>query len=61
MEEEFQALLARLPTDRLRQIAIWKMEGYTNEEIAEKAGISPRMVAYDLTVIRAVFSAREEP
>jgi DNA-directed RNA polymerase specialized sigma24 family protein len=29
-------LLERLPTAELRQVAVWKLEGYTSEEIAPK-------------------------
>lgn len=34
--EECRRLLARLKSDELRAIALWKMEGYTNQEIAAK-------------------------
>jgi DNA-directed RNA polymerase specialized sigma24 family protein len=34
--EECERLLAKLPDGELRQIAIWKMEGYTNAEIATR-------------------------
>src|SRR5688572_28818917 len=39
--EECQRLLARLKTDELRTIAVWKMEGYTNDEIAAKLDCAP--------------------
>jgi DNA-directed RNA polymerase specialized sigma24 family protein len=29
-------LLERLPTAELRQVAVWKLEGYTSEEIAPR-------------------------
>src|SRR5262249_12670462 len=32
--EEFQGLLDRLGDDELRSIAVWRLEGYTNAEIA---------------------------
>jgi DNA-directed RNA polymerase specialized sigma24 family protein len=41
-----QRLLAMLPTAELRDIAVWKLEGYTNEEIATKLnGGQGRVVA----------------
>ncbi len=36
--EEADRLLGRLPDSGLQQVAIWKMEGYTNAEIAAKLG-----------------------
>jgi DNA-directed RNA polymerase specialized sigma24 family protein len=54
--EEFQMLLARLADDRLREIALLKLEGYTNDEIAARLKCSPRSVTRRLTVIRRVWS-----
>src|SRR5215469_12105954 len=34
--ESCRRLLEMLPTQELRDVAVWKMEGYTNEEIAAK-------------------------
>jgi DNA-directed RNA polymerase specialized sigma24 family protein len=36
--EEYRRLLAQLEDEQLRQIAQWKVEGFTNEEIATKLG-----------------------
>jgi DNA-directed RNA polymerase specialized sigma24 family protein len=36
VEEELQHLLERLGNPALREIALWKLEGYTNEEIAAR-------------------------
>ena len=36
--EEFRNRLAALKDDALRRIATWKLEGYTNEEIAARRG-----------------------
>ncbi|MFL5339767.1 MAG: ECF-type sigma factor [Gemmataceae bacterium] len=60
MAEEFQALLAELPTEELRQVAVWKMEGYTDKEIATKIGRSVRSVANRLKAIRDAWSGRED-
>jgi DNA-directed RNA polymerase specialized sigma24 family protein len=51
--EEFQRLLARLDNEELRSVALWKMEGYTNVEIAAKIGCVPRTVQRKLRLIRA--------
>ncbi len=37
---------------RLREIALWKLEGFTNEDIAAKLGCAVRTVANRLTLIR---------
>ena len=39
--DQFRRLLALLPTEELRAIAVWKMEGYCNQEIAGKAHVQP--------------------
>lgn len=50
--EQYQGLLASLGDDTLRQIAQWKMEGFTNEEIAQKLGCVTRTVERKLEMIR---------
>jgi RNA polymerase sigma factor (sigma-70 family) len=50
--EEFQQLLDQLGDPGLRQIAVWKMEGYTNVEIAAKLDCAPRTVERKLQLIR---------
>jgi DNA-directed RNA polymerase specialized sigma24 family protein len=56
--EECQHLLHLLKNDELRSVAIWKMEGYTNAEIAGKLGCVEGLVERKLRVIRAVWSRR---
>src|SRR5437762_13899261 len=46
--EECQRLLDRLDDDRLRSIALRKMEGYSNQEIAEQLHCASRTVARKL-------------
>jgi DNA-directed RNA polymerase specialized sigma24 family protein len=53
--DELQALLARLPREALRQMALLKLDGYTNEEIVARMNISLRSVARGLVVIRAIW------
>jgi RNA polymerase sigma factor (sigma-70 family) len=50
--EEYHRLLDLLPDDGLRQVALWRVEGLTREEIAERLGCSVRTVANKLELIR---------
>jgi DNA-directed RNA polymerase specialized sigma24 family protein len=59
--EECQRLLACLKTDELRRIALWKLEGYTNEEIAAKLDCAPSTVERKLQRIRAQWEAEVVP
>jgi DNA-directed RNA polymerase specialized sigma24 family protein len=56
LTEECQRLLARLPDESLRTVALWKMEGYTNAEIGERLGCVPQTVERKLRAIRKVWS-----
>ncbi len=58
MGEEFERLMTKLP-ERLRMVAQWKLEGYTNQEIASLTGRSVRTVARELTTIRTAWSGGE--
>ena len=50
--EQLRRLLGLLEDESLRAIAVWKMEGFTNDEIANKLGCSLRTVATKLKLIR---------
>ena len=50
--EEYRNRLEALEDETLRQIASWKLEGYTNEEIATGLGCALRTVANKLKLIR---------
>ncbi len=50
--EEVERLLALLPDDEARKIAVWKMEGCTSEEIADRIGRSVPTVERRLRIIR---------
>jgi DNA-directed RNA polymerase specialized sigma24 family protein len=58
--EEFQRLLDLLPSPELRTIAQWKMQGYTNKEIAKELDCALRSVERRLRVIRALWSGPEK-
>jgi DNA-directed RNA polymerase specialized sigma24 family protein len=59
--EEFERLLSLLPSQEMRVIAKWKMEGYTNEEIAAQIGCVLRSVERRLRTIRACWEGQGEP
>jgi DNA-directed RNA polymerase specialized sigma24 family protein len=59
--EQYQILLERLGDDKLRQIAVWKLEGWTNGEIAGKLNCSRRTVIRKLETIRLIWSEEAEP
>ena len=54
--EEFQSRLDSLDDEGLRQIAIAKMEGYTDDEVATRIGFSRRYVQRKLAKIRQAWS-----
>lgn len=54
--EEYRRLLNLLGDDTLRQVAVWKMEGYGTDEIAEKLSCSRRTVTRKLEAIRILWS-----
>ena len=55
--DETARLLDRLGDDALRQIALWRMEGYTSDEIADRLGCARRTVARRLDLIRQIWGA----
>lgn len=61
MAEECRRLLDQLGDETLRRVAVWKMEGYANDEIAEKLACSRRTVARKLEAIRILWSKEPPP
>jgi DNA-directed RNA polymerase specialized sigma24 family protein len=59
--EECCHLLDKLRDDSLREIALLKMEGYTNDEIVGRLGCARRTVARKLVVIRKTWLAETIP
>ncbi len=55
--EEVQRLLYALGKDDLRKLALWKMEGYANAEIAARLGCVERTVERKLWVIRQILGS----
>ena len=56
MAEEFRRLIEMLPDAELRTLAVWKMEGHSNEEIAARWGCVVRTVERRLKVIRSLWA-----
>jgi DNA-binding NarL/FixJ family response regulator len=56
--EECGRLLGLLDED-LRAVAMWKMEGETNEQIATRLGKAPRTVERKLRIIRGLWGEGE--
>jgi RNA polymerase sigma factor (sigma-70 family) len=59
--EEYERLLDRLGDESLRRVAVWKMEGHTNDEIAAKLDCSKRTVSLKLEAIRMIWSQESAP
>jgi len=59
--EEYGRLLDLLGDEKLREVAVWKMEGYGNDDIAEKLGCSRRTVARKLEAIRILWNNEQTP
>jgi DNA-directed RNA polymerase specialized sigma24 family protein len=53
--EECRRLIDLLGDEDLRRIALWKMEGYTNDEIRQHLGCSLRTVTLKLALIRTLW------
>src|SRR5262245_10927728 len=59
--EQYQRLLDLLGDETLRQVAVWKMEGFTNDEVAARLDCSLRTVARKLDTIRIIWSQEPAP
>ena len=57
--EECQRLLDKVGDDNLREIAVWKLEGHTNAEVAARIGCAEVTVERRLGLIRSVWKAHE--
>ena len=55
--EECDRLLHQLGDEELVQLALWKLEGFTNDEIAAKWGRALRTVERKLQLIRKIWNA----
>jgi len=60
MADEFRQLLDKLHDPDLKTLAVWKMEGHSNEEIAARWGCVARTVERRLKVIRSLWAGEVE-
>lgn len=60
MADDLQNRIQQLGDQRLAEVAVWKLEGNTTEEIAEKCGCSPRTIERKLLLIRKKWLQSEE-
>ena len=58
--EQYERLLHRLRTPTLRSIAVWKLEGFKNGEIAAKLNCSRSTVIRKLEIIRLIWSTKQK-
>jgi RNA polymerase sigma factor (sigma-70 family) len=61
LSDEVHGLLEMLPEEELKTIAIAKMEGYTNQEIAARLGWAERTIERRLKYIRAIWKRGLSP
>jgi DNA-directed RNA polymerase specialized sigma24 family protein len=57
--EEYERLLALLGDSVLQRVAVAKMEGYTNREIAVQIGVKLRTIERKLNLIRELWLAEQ--
>lgn len=56
LAETFEAKLDELPSEQYRQVALLKLEGFTNKEIAEQLDTALRNIERRLSEIRKIWS-----
>jgi DNA-directed RNA polymerase specialized sigma24 family protein len=59
--EEYDRLLRALGDRELESVAVWKMEGYTVDEIAARLVYAPRSVKRKLQLIRTIWEKEVGP
>jgi DNA-directed RNA polymerase specialized sigma24 family protein len=57
--DEFRSLLAKLDDEQLRTVALRKLEGFSNEEIAAQMNCTVRTIGRRLALIRDVWEEKE--
>ena len=57
LTEEYRRLLGQLGDAELESVAVWRLEGYSVDEIASKLGCAPRSVKRKLQLIRNLWSS----
>jgi DNA-directed RNA polymerase specialized sigma24 family protein len=60
MAETCERLLARLEDEELTRVAVWKLEGFSNADIAEKLNRSVGTVERKLRLIRGIWESEDD-
>jgi RNA polymerase sigma factor (sigma-70 family) len=60
LNEALERRLQSLETDELRQLALWRLEGYTNREISDKLDCTERSIERKLKRIRSKWTSYDE-
>jgi DNA-directed RNA polymerase specialized sigma24 family protein len=55
LAEEYERRIAQLDDPVLRSVATWKLEGYTNDEVAARLGRAASTVERKLALIRSMW------
>ena len=53
--DQFRRLMGLLPNEEVRSVALWKLEGYTNQEIGARLGCVDKTVERRLRLIRSLW------
>lgn len=56
LRDEMERLLRLLPSETLRQIALWRLEGHSVEEIARQLEVTTRTIERKLVLIRELWA-----
>jgi DNA-directed RNA polymerase specialized sigma24 family protein len=54
VEEQYQCWMKALDSKELKSITQWKLDGFTNDDIAAKCGLSSRTIERKLNLIRKI-------
>lgn len=60
LKDEFQRLMRALNDSELERLVVFKLDGHTNEEIAERLGLTRRTIQRMLNLVRAIWRAETE-
>jgi DNA-directed RNA polymerase specialized sigma24 family protein len=60
MAEQMEIMLGRLGDDTLQRVALAKLDGLTDQEIADQMGLGLRTIERKLNLIRAIWKDRDE-
>ena len=61
LQEDYEHLMQLLRNDEMRQVALWRMEGHSTTEIADRLKLSDRSIRRKLELIRDTWLEHLEP